>query len=123
MDLNNCTFAGRLARDPEVTKTPTGKDKATFTIMVNKSKNGNHGKASPVRCIVWGESALNLEQYASKGRLVCVIGRHEMREYTTNDGQQKEIWELAVRDWYLMDRPTEKPDSAPTQDQPYDPFE
>lgn len=122
MDLNNCTFGGRLTKDPEASKTPTGKDKVTFTIAVNKSKNGSNGSASFVRCIAWGESALLIEQYAAKGRMMAVTGKHEQREYTANDGTKKETWELTVRDWHLMDRPTEKTASAPTEPE-YDPFE
>lgn len=43
--LNICALQGRLARDPELRQTNTGKQVATFTLAVDRGRKDANGKA------------------------------------------------------------------------------
>ena len=122
MNTNILTITGRLTKDPEARKTPTGKDVCTFTIACNNSKNGDHGGASFFDCQAWGNDALNIEQFASKGRLMLVSGRMQSRKYKASDGSDRTVWEVKVNNWELLDRPTERAETTVAPTEEYDPF-
>lgn len=122
MNTNILTITGRLTKDPEARKTPSGKDVCSFTIACNNSKNGDHGGASFFDCQAWGNDALNIEQFASKGRLMLVSGRMQSRKYKASDGSDRTVWEVKVNNWELLDRPTERAETTVTPTEEYDPF-
>ena len=43
--LNVCALQGRLARDPELRQTTTGKQVATFTMAVDRGRKDANGKS------------------------------------------------------------------------------
>ena len=43
--LNICALQGRLARDPELRQTTTGKQVATFTLAVDRGRRDANGKS------------------------------------------------------------------------------
>lgn len=43
--LNICALQGRLARDPELRQTTTGKQVATFTLAVDRGRKDANGKS------------------------------------------------------------------------------
>ena len=92
--MNNCTFSGNLARDPE-TKQVGDQALTTFTIAVQCGW-GERQSTLWLRCNLWGRQ--KLAQYLHKGDRVCVSGELSMREYTTQDGQTRTSLELRVAD-------------------------
>lgn len=44
MSLNNCTFHGRLTRDPELRYTQSQKPVVSFTLAVDRDVTGTDGK-------------------------------------------------------------------------------
>lgn len=121
MNFNNLTIVGRLTKDPECSTTTGGKNVAKFSLAVNSSGNGDDGKADYFDCVAWQKDADLIEQYAGKGRKMLVSGPIKSRSYTANDGSARKVWEVTVRQWELLDKPTEKTASA-TESEPYDPF-
>lgn len=122
MNTNILTITGRLTKDPEPRKTSGGKDVCNFTIACNNSKNGDHGGATFFDCQAWGTDALNIEQFASKGRLMLVSGRIQTRAYKASDGSDRKVWEVKVNNWELLDRPRETAQVVTSGDEEYDPF-
>ncbi len=81
--LNNCTFIGRLVRDPEM-KTVGGANVANFTLAVDKrfkSKNENAPTADFIPVSVWRSAADFVGKYFHKGKQVSVVGSLETYSY------------------------------------------
>lgn len=89
--MNFCIMTGRLVRDPEIRNTANDKIIAKFTIAVDrdyKDKDGNR-PADFLNCTAWGNSAVFLDKYASKGVKVCVYGSVQSSSWEGQDGKTK----------------------------------
>src|SRR6266849_3115904 len=77
--LNQCSFIGRLGKDPEMSYTPNAKAVTKFSLAVDQGK----GQDTLWLNIVGGnELAERMNEYLSKGQLVFVQGRLVQRSYT-----------------------------------------
>ena len=85
--MNKVVLMGRLARDPDVQTTSTGKLRARFTLAVDrmKSKDGTR-QADFISLIAWEKSAEFAEKYLFKGTKILVEGRLQTGSYE-KDGQ------------------------------------
>ena len=75
--MNNCTFIGRLTKDPEIRYTKDNKAVCTFTIAVNRYK----GMADFIRIEAWGTTAENCVKYLAKGKQAGVAGSLRNNRY------------------------------------------
>lgn len=75
--MNNCSFIGRLTKDPVIRYTKDNQAVCSFTIAVNRYK----GMADFFRVEAWGETARNCEKYLAKGRQVGVVGDMRNNSY------------------------------------------
>lgn len=75
--MNNCTFIGRLTKDPELRYTKDNQAVCTFTIAVNRY----NGMADFIRIEAWGTTAENCAKYLVKGRQVGVVGSLRNNRY------------------------------------------
>lgn len=81
-DINTCTFTGRLAADPEVKQTQSGKTVARFRLAVG----GFHkDDVSWLDFEAWGKTAEALAQYRHKGDSVGVVA-HAVVDQWEKDG-------------------------------------
>ncbi len=105
--LNRVVLIGRLTRDPEIKYTPSGAAVASFTIAVDrKFKNAKGEKeADFIRIVVWRKLAEICSEQLSKGRLIAVDGRLQVRSYDGQDGQRKSISEVVAEDIRFLDWP------------------
>lgn len=83
-DINTCTFTGRLAADPEVKQTQSGKAVARFRLAVNGFRKDD---VSWLDFEAWGKTAEALAQYLHKGDSVGVIA-HAVVDTWEKDGQK-----------------------------------
>lgn len=94
----NVTIVGNLTADPEMRFTPSGHAVANFTVAVTERvKDGNEWKDGPssfYRCAIWRQYAENLTESLTKGTRVIVTGRMKQREYETNTGEKRSVWEV-----------------------------
>src|SRR5579863_9424386 len=77
--FNQCTFIGRLGKDPALQVTNAGNSVTKFSLAVDQ------GKDQPpmwLNVTTWDKLAELVEQYAHKGALVFVQGRLVLRPYT-----------------------------------------
>ena len=81
--LNVCALQGRLARDPELRQTTTGKQVATFTLAVDRGRKDASGKSLTdwVPIIAWESRAEFAYKWLTKGQMVAVDGRIQSRTY------------------------------------------
>ena len=93
--LNKVILIGRLTRDPELRHTPNGASVCQFTLAVDRipDQNGQR-QADFISVIVWNKLAENLAKYMSKGRLIAVEGRIQVRNYENNEGKRVYVTEI-----------------------------
>ncbi|MGV8123120.1 MAG: single-stranded DNA-binding protein [Candidatus Xenobiia bacterium LiM19] len=96
--VNKIILIGRLTADVDMKFTQSGKKVGKFNMAVDKGKKDSDGKreADFFSCQLWQENAERAEQYLHKGTLAYIEGRIESREYTTQDGQKRKVWEVQV---------------------------
>lgn len=96
--MNKWIGKGRLARDPEVRYTQSGKAVASFTLACNRQKKGSDSKqtADFISCVAWEGIAQTVSNYLMKGREVLVEGRLQTRSYEAKDGSKRYVTEVIV---------------------------
>lgn len=102
--MNKFIGVGRLVRDPELNYLPNnGTAIAKFTIAINRiaAKDGQQ-KADFLNCVVFGKTAENCANYLTKGSLVAVDGRIQVRSYE-QEGQRRYATEVVAEDVRFLD--------------------
>ena len=94
--LNICALQGRLARDPELRQTNTGKQVATFTLAVDRGRKDANGQSQAdwIPVIAWERAAEFAYNWLIKGQMVAVDGRLQSRTYTAKDGTNRTVLEV-----------------------------
>jgi single-strand DNA-binding protein len=109
--LNRVILIGRLVADPELKYTPSGIAVAQFRIAVDRPLSnearqaGQEKQADFIDIVAWRQSAEFASQYLTKGRLVAVEGKLQIREYQTQDGQRRKAAEVVADNLKGLDRP------------------
>ena len=104
--LNHITLMGRLVADPELRRTGSGVAVATFRIAVDRDfapKDGGERKADFITCVAWRQTGEFVSKYFTKGRMIVVDGRLEMRDWTDRDGNKRTAAEVVVDNAYFGD--------------------
>lgn len=101
--LNDCAFAGRLVRDPELRRTGSGIAVTSFTIAVERDIAGQDGRRETdfVDCVAWREKGEFVAKYFRKGSMVITKGRMQSRDWTDKQGNKRKAWELQVDGVYF----------------------
>ena len=104
--LNNCTFMGRMVRDPELRHTPDGVPVTTFTLAVDRDgapKNGGERQTDFIDFVAWRNTAEYISKYMTKGRMIAAIGSLQIRNWTDKDGNKRRNAEIIVSSAYFAD--------------------
>ena len=104
--LNHITLMGRLVRDPELRRTGSGVAVASFRVAVDRdfqSKDGGERKADFIDCVAWRQTGEFISKYFTKGRMIVVEGRLEMRDWTDKEGNKRISAEVIVENAYFGD--------------------
>jgi len=112
--LNRVVLIGRLANDPELKYTPSGIPVATFTLAVNRPIPNAQGEreADFIPIVAWRQSAEFASNYLTKGRLVAVDGKLQIRSWVTQDGSRRKVAEVVADNLRSLDRPKEQAEPA-----------
>ena len=104
--LNHITIMGRLTRDPELRRTGSGVAVASFTVAVDrdfgKTESGEK-ETDFIDCVAWRQTGEFISKYFTKGRMIVVDGRLEMRDWTDKDGNKRTSAEINVANAYFGD--------------------
>lgn len=93
--INRVVLVGRLVRNPELAKLPSGISVSAFTVAVdNMVKPGTQKTASFIRCKIFGASADNLAKFTRKGSLIGLEGRLSQRTYENKEGKKVDAVEV-----------------------------
>ena len=104
--LNHITVMGRLVRDPELRRTGNGVAVASFRVAVDRDytpKDGGERKTDFIDCVAWRSTGEFISKYFTKGRMIVVDGRLEMRDWTDKDGNKRTSAEIIVENAYFGD--------------------
>lgn len=110
MALNYSVLMGRLARDPELRRTNTGKAVTSFTVAVDNF--GKDSGASFISCVAWDKVAEFIANYFLKGSQIVVQGRLQTRQYETKDGRKQTVTEVVVTQADFCGKKEEKIETA-----------
>ena len=107
-DHNRVSMTGRLARDPELKKSQSGKSVLSFTLAVDNSYKDKAGElVSGVYwhpCVAWGGPADKIAKYCRKGDRILIEGRLSTREYTDKSGERRWRTEVIVENIVFLGR-------------------
>lgn len=101
--LNDCTFCGRLVRDPELRRTGSGIAVTSFTLAVERDIAGQDGKRETdfIDFVAWREKGEFVAKYFKKGSMAIAKGRMQSREWTDKQGSKRKSWEIQVDGVYF----------------------
>lgn len=111
--LNRVILIGRLTRDPELRYTSSsGIPTVNFTLAVDRAYQSSRGDRETdfIRIVCWRKLAEHCKEYLSKGKLVAVEGRLQVRNWETPQGERRTIAEIVADNVRFLDRA-----SAPSQ--------
>ena len=102
--LNHITIMGRLTRDPELRRTGSGVAVASFTVAVDRDfgKNENGEKETDfIDCVAWRQTGEFVSKYFTKGSMIVVSGRLQIRGWTDKDGNKRRTAEVVADNCYF----------------------
>ena len=102
--LNHITIMGRLTRDPELRRTGSGVAVATFRVAVDRdyaSKDGGERKTDFIDCVAWRQTGEFVSKYFTKGSMIVVSGRLQIRGWTDKDGNKRRTAEVVADNVYF----------------------
>lgn len=104
--LNKVILIGRVANDPELKYTPSGVAVATFRVAVNRPFSNAQGEreADFIDVVAWRQAAEFAANFLSKGRLVAVEGRLQIRSYQAQDGSRRRTSEVVIENLKALDK-------------------
>ncbi len=108
--MNTVVLIGRLTRDPELRYVPSGQPVASFTLAVDRPYSAEKGKGTAdfIPIVAWRKSAELISMHLSKGRLVAVEGRLQIRSYEAQDGRKQKAAEVVANRIQFLDRKKSK---------------
>jgi len=105
MALNTCTFCGRFVADPEAKTSQSGVVICKFTIAVERDiPNKEERLADFIPCTTFGKVAEFVQKWFKKGSPAIVSGRFESNKYTDQDGNNKTLYGINVREINFVPR-------------------
>lgn len=104
--LNHIDLMGRLTRDPELRLTGSGTAVASFTIACARDfKNQQTGQTEVdfIDCVAWRGTAEMLCKHFTKGRMIGLSGRLQVRTWMDQDGAKRKTVEVIADSIYFAD--------------------
>ena len=96
--LNVVAIMGRLARDPELRQTTTGKSVASFTIACDRGRRDANGQnvADWIPVTAWDRTAEFVCKYFQKGSMIAVQGSIQTGSYEDKNGIRRKTFEIVA---------------------------
>ena len=102
--LNHITIMGRLTREPELRRTGSGIAVASFTVAVDRDFGGRDGgerETDFIDCVAWRQTGEFVSKYFTKGSMIVVSGRLQIRGWTDKDGNKRRTAEVVADNCYF----------------------
>lgn len=122
MNLNQVNLIGRVTKQPELKKLPSGTSVVSFAIATNHSYKKETGEkvetTSFHNCKAFGKVADTIGQYVVKGQELFVDGRIEYRQWDKTDGTKGYATEILVNNFQFGQKPGGTQGGTNTQSAP-----
>lgn len=113
--LNSCTIQGRLAADPQLRQTTSGKNVASFRVACARNY-GQDTATDWLDCVAWGKTAEFVNKYFRKGEQILLLGSIQTREYQDKNGNNRKAVEInAERVFFCGGKQTQGNAETPAQ--------
>lgn len=101
--LNTITIIGRLVRNPELRRTGSGVAVTSFTVAVDRDFKSTDGERETdfIDCVAWRQTGEFVAKHFSKGKMIVVKGRLEIRSWTDKDGNKRRSAEVVAENCYF----------------------
>ena len=102
--LNHIVLMGRLTRDPELRYTASNVPVASFSIAVDRDfGRGENGEKQTdfINVSAWRQTGEFVSKYFTKGSMIVVSGRLQIRDYTDRDGNRRTAAEVVADNVYF----------------------
>ena len=102
--LNHIVIMGRLTRDPELRRTGSGIAVASFTVAVDRDFSGRDGgekETDFIDCVAWRQTGEFVSKYFTKGSMIVVAGRLQIRSWNDKDGNKRRTAEVVADNVYF----------------------
>ena len=102
--LNTITIMGRLTRDPELRRTAAGIAVASFSVAVDRdfAQDGNK-ETDFIDCVAWRQTGEFVSKFFTKGKMIVVKGRLQIRSWTDKDGNKRRSAEVVAENCYFAE--------------------
>ena len=104
--LNHIVIMGRLTRDPELRRTGSGIAVASFSVAVDRDFGGRDGgekETDFIDCVAWRQTGEFVSKYFTKGSMIVVSGRLQIRNWTDKEGNKRRSAEVVADNVYFGD--------------------
>ena len=79
---------------------------ANFTLAVDRDfsgKDGGEKETDFIDCVAWRGTGEFVSKYFTKGRMACVVGSMQLRDWTDKDGNKRRAAEVVANNVYFAD--------------------
>ena len=91
--LNSCTIQGRLAADPQLRQTTSGKSVCSFRVACTRNF-GKDPETDWLDCVAWGQTGDFVSKYFQKGEQILLQGSIQTRQYQDKNGNNRKAVEI-----------------------------
>lgn len=110
LNFNKVIIAGRIAKEPELKQTKTGKSVTSIPIAI-KTVNNN---TIYIVCEAWNKNAENIVKYFKKGSSILVEGSLLTETYTnTKAPQNVTVYKVNIESFKFVDSKNEMFEEIP----------
>ena len=113
--VNKAIIVGRLTRDPELKRTPSGISVTSFTVAVSRSfvKQGQERETDFINVVAWRKTAEFVCRYFRKGTMIAVNGSIQTRKYQDRDGNNRTAFEIVADNVHFCENKSAPEVTAP----------
>lgn len=102
--LNTITIMGRLTRDPELRRTGNGIAVASFSVAVDRDFAQDGKKETDfIDCVAWRQTGEFVSKFFTKGKMIVVKGRLQIRSWKDKDGNNRKSAEVVADNCYFAE--------------------
>lgn len=101
--LNHIVIMGRLTRDPELRQTGSGIAVASFSVAVERDFSGKDQEKETdfIDVVAWRQTGEFVNKYFTKGSMIVVSGRLQIRSWTDKEGGKRRTAEVVADHVYF----------------------
>lgn len=114
--LNSIVFMGRLTRDPELRMTKTETAVASFSLACERDRKDSNGERQTdfIDVTAWRNTADFVHRNFTKGMMMVVQGRLQMRKWVDRDGNNRTSAEVVADNvWFGESKRSMNADERP----------